>query len=198
MLAAFSCKKAPEPANTQGPSLIPQVAASSARAAHPSPVSSAEATVAVTWADPPEWKRSEKVNPMRKATYLVPRAGGDKEDGELGVFYFGPGQGGAVEANVDRWIKQFPDAKVEDVKRADRSVNGLVAHTVEIDSASFNASSMGMPQPKAQPKPGYGLLGAIVETPAGPYFFKLTGPKATVAGAKKPFDKLLESVRVSG
>jgi len=135
---------------------------------------------------------------MRKATYTVPRAGGDEEDGELGVFYFGPGQGGAVEANVDRWIKQFPDVKLEDVKRADRTVNGLVAHTVEIDSASFNAGSMGMPQANAKPKPGYGLLGAIVETPAGPYFFKLTGPKATVAGAKAAFDKLLESVRVSG
>lgn len=151
----------------------------------------------VTWVDPPEWKRSEHPRPMRKATYVIPRASGDAEDGELGVFYFGPGQGGGVEANVDRWVKQFPDAKLEDVKRADRTVNGLVAHTVEIDSASFNAGSMGMPQPKAQPKANYGLLGAIVETPGGAYFFKLTGPKATVAAAKGPFDKLIESVRTS-
>jgi hypothetical protein len=196
-LVVFGCKKAPEPANTLGPSLIPPAATVSAHS-HAMPAASAGSSVQVTWVDPPEWKRAERASPMRKATYLVPRASGDKEDGELGVFYFGPGQGGAVEANVDRWIKQFPDAKLEDVKRADRSVNGLIAHTVAIDSASFNAGAMGMPQGKAEPKANYGLLGAIVETPAGAYFFKLTGPKATVAAAKAPFDKLLESIRTSG
>jgi hypothetical protein len=134
---------------------------------------------------------------MRKATYVIPHAEGEKEDGELGVFYFGPGQGGAVEANVDRWVKQFPDAKLEDVKRADRKSNGLVTHTVEIESASFAAGAMGMP-PKADAKlrSGYALLGAIVETPGGPYFFKLTGPKRTVAAAKSTFYKLLDSVRL--
>ena len=192
----FGCKKAPAPANTQGPTLIPPAATPSARALV-TPASSAS-PVEVTWVDPPEWKRSEHPRPMRKATYVIPHASSDKEDGELGVFYFGPGQGGGVEANVDRWVKQFPDVKLEDVKRADRSVNGLVAHTVEIESASFNAGSMGMPQPKAEPKANYGLLGAIVETPGGAYFFKLTGPKATVAAAKAPFDKLIESVRTSG
>jgi len=134
---------------------------------------------------------------MRKATYVIPHAAGEKDDGELGVFYFGPGQGGAVEANVDRWVKQFPDAKLEDVKRADRSSNGLVTHTVEIESASFAAGAMGMtPKSDAKLRSGYALLGAIVETPGGPYFFKLTGPKATVAGAKATFYKLLDSVRL--
>lgn len=134
---------------------------------------------------------------MRKATYVIPHASGENEDGELAVFYFGPGQGGAVEANVDRWVKQFPDAKLEDVKRADRSSNGLVTHTVEIESASYAASAMGMPaKPDAKLKGSYGLLGAIVETPGGNYFFKLTGPKATVAAAKATFYKLLDSVRV--
>ena len=116
---------------------------------------------------------------MRKATYVIPHAAGEKDDGELGVFYFGPGQGGAVEANVDRWV------------------NGLVTHTVEIESASFAAGAMGMtPKADAKLRSGYALLGAIVETPGGPYFFKLTGPKATVAGAKATFYKLLDSLRL--
>ena len=45
------------------------------------------------------------------------------------------------------------------------------------------------------PKPGYRLLGAIVEGPQGPHFFKLTGPERTVASAEKGFRKLLESVK---
>ena len=68
---------------------------------------------------------------MRKASYEVPRAKGDSEDGELAVFYFGPGQGGGIDANVERWIKQFSGVKPEDVKRADRKANGLVVHTAD-------------------------------------------------------------------
>jgi hypothetical protein len=152
--------------------------------------------VQVTWVDPPEWTRSQKANAMRKATYVVPHAASDKDDGELGVFYFGPGQGGGVDANIERWVKQFPDAKLDQVKRADRSANGLVAHTVEIASASYIANAMARGNEKL--KSNYALLGAIVEAPSGSYFFKLTGPESTVAAAKPVFYKLLDSVRVSG
>lgn len=130
---------------------------------------------------------------MRKATYVIPRATGDAEDGELGVFYFGPGQGGGIEANVDRWIKQFKDVPLDKVRREDRKANGLVEHVIEIESGTFNANTMGQGAEKL--KTGYGLLGAIVEAPSGAYFFKLTGPKATVARAKKSFYVLLDSVK---
>ena len=130
-------------------------------------------------------------NPMRKASYEVPHAKGDSEDGELAVFYFGPGQGGSIDANVERWIKQFAGVKPEDVKRADRKANGLVVHTVEIVGGSF---ASGMPGAPAVQKTGYSLLGAIVETPSGPYFFKLTGPDKTAAEARKPFYAMIDSV----
>jgi hypothetical protein len=194
VLASVGCKKTPEPANTLGPTLIPTAASAAARPTAPSPTAGVP-QVQVTWADPPEWKRSEKVNAMRKATYVVPHAPSEKEDGELGVFYFGPGQGGGVDANIDRWVKQVPDAKLDQVKRADRTANGLVAHTVEIASASYIANAMARGNEKL--KSNYALLGAIVEAPSGSYFFKLTGPENTVAAAKATFYKLLDSVRVS-
>jgi hypothetical protein len=132
---------------------------------------------------------------MRKATYIVPRASGDTEDGELAVSYFGPGQGGSIDANVDRWVKQFKDVPADRVKREDRKINGMVMHVVEVDSGTFNANTMGHGGEKL--KQAYGLLGAIVEAPSGVYFFKLTGPKKTVAGAKKQFDALLASVKTA-
>jgi hypothetical protein len=132
---------------------------------------------------------------MRKATYQIPRVAADKEDAELGVFFFGPGQGGSIDANVDRWVKQFTDVPPERVKRADRKANGLAQHTIEIESGTFNANSMGMAGGKPALKKGYALLGGIVEAPLGPYFFKLTGPEATVAAAKKSFYELLDSVK---
>ena len=130
---------------------------------------------------------------MRKATYQIPHAPKDKEDAELGIFYFGPGQGGTIDANIDRWVKQFAELPLDKVKRADRSANGLVQHTVEVASGTFNASAMM--QAAAKPKDNYGLLGAIIEAPSGEYFFKLTGPADTVAAARADFYKLLDSVQ---
>jgi hypothetical protein len=146
----------------------------------------------ITWLDPPAFKRVPPSNPMRKASYVVPRADGDKEDGELTVFYFGPGQGGGVDANVDRWVKQFGDVKPGDVKRADREANGLVQHTVELESGTFSGGMGGGPQ-----KPNYGLVGGIVETPSGAYFFKMTGPSKTVKKAAPDFYKLLDSIKTA-
>ena len=131
---------------------------------------------------------------MRKASYEVPRVAGDAEDGELAVFYFGPGQGGGIDANVDRWVKQFSGISPDSVKRADREANGLREHTVEIQSGTFNSGMPGMGG-SAGPKKDYALEGAIVEAPSGAYFFKMTGPAHTIAAARKAFLQLLDSVR---
>lgn len=148
----------------------------------------------ITWVDPPEFKRVPPSNPMRKAAFVVPRAAGDSEDGEITVFYFGAGQGGSIDANVDRWVKQFDGIKPGDVRRADREANGLRQHTVELDSGTF---SSGMPGGAQKPKAGFGLVGGIVETPSGPYFFKMTGPSKTVKEAKPHFYKLLDSIKTT-
>ncbi len=132
---------------------------------------------------------------MRKASYEVPRAAGDTEDGELAVFYFGPGQGGSIDANVDRWVKQFSGVSASDVKRADREANGLRQHTVEIQRGTFEAGQMALSGSKG-PRKDYALEGALVETPSGTYFFKMTGPSSTVLAARAPFLQLLDSVRV--
>jgi hypothetical protein len=129
---------------------------------------------------------------MRQATYAVSKSKGDSEDGELAVFYFGPGMGGSVDANFDRWAKQFAAAAPE-IKRDARSSNGFVQHTIEIARGTY---ASGMPGAAAVPKSEYGLLGAIVETPAGSYFLKLTGPSKTVAAARAPFLALLDSVKL--
>jgi hypothetical protein len=194
-LSTLSCKKTPEPTGSSSP-FLPDPKPSAALpvpTAAPPPSAKALPPVEITWVDPPEWKRSERPNPMRKATYLIPRAQGDTEDGELGVFYFGPGQGGGIEANVDRWVKQFKDVPAERVRREDRTTNGMRTHVIEVQSGTFNANSMGHGGEKL--KKNYALLGAIVEAPSGAYFFKLTGPKKTVTAAKKPFDALIASVK---
>jgi hypothetical protein len=132
---------------------------------------------------------------MRKATYKVPAAPKDAEDGELAVFYF-RGEGGSTEANIQRWISQFPDTKPSDAKRTQRNVAGLSQTIVEVEG-TYSSGMPGGPNTPSSPKPQYKLIGAVVETPAGPYFFKLTGPKKTIEAARGTFLTMLDSVKAS-
>ena len=188
----LGCHKTPEPpgAGSSAPALTP---APQPRSAEAAPADSALPPVEITWVDPPALKRVPPKSPMRKASYVVPHVGKDTEDGELAVFYFGPGQGGGIDANVDRWVKQFSDVAPSEVKRADREANGLHQHTVEIGHGTFDAGSMSMAPGGA--KKDYALEGAIVEAPSGAYFFKMTGPAKTIAAARPAFIELLDSVK---
>lgn len=134
---------------------------------------------------------------MRAASYVIPRAAGDSEDGECIVYYFGPGQGGGVEANVKRWIGQFrtPDGKPADdlAERTEWTANGVKLTQVDVSGTYlFKPAPM---MPKAVEKPGFRMLAVIAEAPQAPVFFKLTGPKKTVDGAQKAFRVMLDSVK---
>ncbi len=155
----------------------------------------ADSGAGLRWSQPANWK-SEAQRPMRLATYTIPHAPGDSENGECGVYYFGPGQGGSVQANLDRWIGQFLEADGKSSKSAakleKRSVHGLKISTVDVSGAY---TGMGGPMVQSgKPVPGYRLLGAIVEGPQGSVFFKFTGPAKTVAQNQSAFSKMLDSL----
>jgi hypothetical protein len=148
----------------------------------------------IRWTAPSGWK-SQGERPMRAATYAVPAAPGDKEDGECAVFYFGAGQGGGVQDNIDRWIGQFqqPNGKPsKDVARtAKQTINGLPVTTIDLTGTYLAGGPM---MASKMPRPGYRLLGAIVEGPQGGVFFKFTGPAKTVAAGQAAFQSMLKSV----
>jgi hypothetical protein len=153
----------------------------------------AESAAGVKWTAPSSWKK-DNARGMRVATYSISPAKGDAEAAECAVFYFGPGQGGSVEANIDRWVGQFetPDGKPVSKPPVKKSTaNGLQVTRLDVEG-SYLASSG--PMSVSVKKPGFKLMGAIVEAPDGPVFFKLTGPAKTVTSAKSDFDKLLSSL----
>ena len=128
---------------------------------------------------------------MRSAEYLVPRAAGDSDDAECTIITFGAGKGGSVDENVDRWIKQLDGASTP--QRTTRTVHGMKVTRVE---ATGTYLGMRMPGgPGAPPRPGSRLTGAIVEAPSGLWFFKLTGPDATVKASDAELDALVDSCR---
>jgi hypothetical protein len=152
----------------------------------------AESAAGVRWTAPEGWT-NEGSRPMRAATYRIAPAAGDKASAECGVYFFGTGQGGTVDANLERWQGQFKDSngKVAPAQIAKRTVHGLTITT--IDTAG-EYSGMGGPMAAASsPVQGYRLLGAIVAASGGNIFVKLTGPARTIAANQQKFEQMLTS-----
>lgn len=147
----------------------------------------------LAWTDPPGWTRRPGSNPMRVAEYSVPHVAPDAEDGECVVTTFGAGQGGSVDANIDRWVRQFEPESAGALQKSDRTVAGMKITTVELAGTFRGMAMPGGPQGPAAPKRGVRMVAAIVEAPEGAYFFKLTGPDVSVKAARPAFDALLDS-----
>jgi hypothetical protein len=154
----------------------------------------AESAAGLRWTAPAGWK-AEAARPMRAATYSIPLAAGDEGIAECVVNYFGPGQGGGVDANIERWRGQVLGA---DGKPATAKIDKRAARAIPITTIDASGTYTGMGGPMSggsKPVAGYRLMGAIVEGPGGSVFFKLTGPAKTIAAQQKNFEQLLVSIQ---
>lgn len=147
----------------------------------------AAADPGVHWTPPPRWIAGEGTS-MRLATYSVPAAAGDASGAECAVFYFGPGQGGTIEDNLERWSGEFESSARPE--RSTRTVAGLQVSRLRVTGA-YRSHGGSMGEAPTATTPHQALLGAIVEGPAGAVFFKLTGPAKTVEAAAAEFDQML-------
>lgn len=158
-------------------------------------IAKAENAGGLHWTAPPDWA-SKGSTRMRVATYVIPATAGDSEDGECSVYFFGPGQGGSVRANVRRWLGQFrtPDGRPVDKPT---QIDNLRVGDIKIVRIEVSGTYLFKPAPfvpKATPKPGYRMLAAIAQGPVGPVFFKLTAPAKTAANAEAAFELMLQSL----
>jgi len=146
---------------------------------------------------PAGWVEQTPTSSMRQAQFSLPKADGDTADGELVVFYFGPGQGGSVEANIDRWIGQIgqPDgsSSKDKAKTSKKVVSGFPVTIVDV-SGTYQASMMPGSSERHN-NPGYRMLAAVVESSEGPWFFKLVGPEKTIAKWSGSFDQFINTIQ---
>ena len=181
--ALCACRTASsEPTGSQG---VAPPAKPAASASSPAVAASGD----VTWTVPSSWSTEPNATGMRKATYKVPRASGDTDDATVSVIQ----AGGTVDANVERWYGQFDAA--HDKKRSEVHSGPLKVTIVEAHGTYTGGGVMVGESPS--PKPGWSLLGAIVETAPQPYFFKMLGPDKTVAAARSDFQALIDSMKPS-
>lgn len=140
----------------------------------------------LTFKHPSTWTKLPSASAMRLATIEI-KVEGEEQPLQMGVFAFGA-QGG-VQANVDRWFKQFqPEPKLES-KVEELDANGTKVTLVTATGTYNDGPPMGATTPKAD----YMLLGAIIPAGENNVFLKLTGPKAAVAKAAEAFKQMAVS-----
>jgi hypothetical protein len=145
---------------------------------------------------PDQWVVEQPTSSMRTAQYSLPRAEGDNEDGSLVIYYFGQGQGGSVQANLDRWTGQMEQpggANSKDLARTEKITVGELSVTL-LDVSGTYTAEMAPGSGTRHNKENFRLRAAVVETPRGPYFFKLVGPAKTIARWEQEFNSFVRSV----
>lgn len=162
------------------------------------PASAAPAAV-LKYDTPATWVTQTPTSNLRKAQFGLPKAEGDSADGQLIVYYFGPNEGGGVQANLDRWKGMFKTAGGEPVPDADVVVDkfeasGMAVTLMDI-SGRYADGTMTPGQAATPTAEEYRMFAAVVETPDGPWFFKAVGPQATMAANREAMLGMLKSAR---
>jgi hypothetical protein len=142
---------------------------------------------------PATWATLEPSSAMRKAEYSIPGPGGE---GNFVVFFFGQGEGGGADANLERWIAQMegPNGGPATATRSEMTVNNVSIKSVTVTGTLLPSTMSGI----TEKRPGWKMLGSVVEGPGGPWFLKATGPEATLDAERMGYSAMLSALRAAG
>lgn len=158
------------------------------------PASSSGSTGALQFKTPDGWSSETPPPGMRVAQYQLPAADGDTEPASLIVYYFGAGQGGSVQANLDRWTGQIQQpnggSSRDKAKTESLTVNGMNVTLLDV-SGAYAGGDMG--GGAGQSKPNFRMRAGVIESPKGAYFIKLVGPEKTIGKWDDAFMAFIKS-----
>ena len=118
---------------------------------------------------------------------------GKKEGPLLKFYHFGARQGGGVQANLERWKKQFQDHQDETKVKVTPEEKTYGDQKVIIVTMTGTYMVGGIMERNKVATPNFMLLGAIIPHPTGDVFLKMTGPEADLKKVKADFEKLISS-----
>ena len=142
---------------------------------------------------PAGWTPRTPTSNMRLAEYTI--AAPDGSVGvEVVVYFFGRGQGGAVEPNLARWRAQFSNPNGSRVpEKITRDSTGAFPITIAEYTGTY-ARGIGAGDP-SQAKTGQTLVAAIIETPRGTMFAQLFGPTAAVSAQRAALVRFVKDLK---
>ena len=133
------------------------------------------------------WAAVESTGMFRAGTLNAKVDGAEKPVEAVFYHFPGPGGGGGVQANVDRWLGQFaskPESKTEEIDAGGKKITLVTA------TGTYND---GPPMGAKTPRENYTLLAAIVPTEDSNIFIKLAGPKDAITKLAEGFKKMAGS-----
>ncbi len=138
---------------------------------------------------PTRWSTRTPSSSMRLAEFTV----GDAA--EVVVYFFGPGQGGPVNANLERWKAQFSNPTGGAVYEAvSQDKAGALPLTVAEYRGTYARGTGTGSSPEAA-RPNHILVAVVAETPRGRLFFQLFGPTAAVEAQRSAYLTFVRSLR---
>ncbi len=150
---------------------------------------------AVTFRLPRGWTAGTPSSSMRLAQWRLPAEDPAGEPVDCVVFFFGAGGGGSVEANLERWKRQF-EVEGEAAQGVEEVAPGLRATVLTLSGRYVAEARPGAGD--RLDKPGWRLLSAVIECEGGPLFVKCVGPRATLDRAEPAFRAWVRSFRRRG
>ncbi|MCE0484757.1 MAG: hypothetical protein LV479_11035 [Methylacidiphilales bacterium] len=145
---------------------------------------------------PSRWKTEPTESPARAGQWHIPIPHAeDGEGAEAVVFYFGAGVGGSAQDNIGAWNATMLDPNGQpataDVQHHD--TGGLkISEVTLLGTYNQPVTTPGLPP---QPHANYGLFGAVIESPQGNIYWRITGPAPLITANLPLFRKIIESVR---
>jgi hypothetical protein len=142
---------------------------------------------------PAGWTAAPSSSSMRLAQYTISGSGGST-GAEVVVYYFGKGQGGNVEANLQRWKSQFsmPDGSPAYENVTHDSTSAFPITVAEYRGTYARGIGAG---DAAAAKPGQSLIAVIAETAHGTLFFQLFGATAAVTPQRDVLISFVKSLK---
>jgi hypothetical protein len=132
----------------------------------------------LSWQAPANWP-SKSLGQMRKGSHSVPGSAGDADFSVIVL----PGAAGGLLDNINRWRGQ--------VQLKPLTAAQLPAESETVQNGALKLVVVDLPSPDGKSR----ILGAITEVGTNSWFFKMTGPSATVTEAKPDFLAFLQTIK---
>lgn len=147
---------------------------------------------------PHGWSSSPPRTSMRLAQFETPAVSGDSTGAEVVVYYFGPDQGGSVDANIARWQSQFQAPGGGPAHAQVQHFDDTAFPTTVVTLEGAYARTVGMGGDISDAVPGQMLVAAIAATPRGNIHFQMFGPAASVRAHEKAYLAFVRSLTRQG
>lgn len=141
---------------------------------------------------PATWTARAPSSSMRLAEYATPTVGVGLA--EVVVYYFGKGQGGSVDANLERWKSQFSNPTGEPVQEKRTQLVAPFPITIAEYRGTY-ARGIGAGSAPEAARLNNLLIAVVVETPRGTLFFQCFGPIAAVELQREAYVRFVTGLR---